>query len=353
MKSLCTSSYYFHLSPSPHRVTSFKPTEVETLSPESDYPTMSPIEEPTLSPETEYPTWRPNEEPTNLPTKVPTTNVVSSSPTSMKPTVLMTPPKTFSFYPAKFDNVIYCMHGDLADPWTLSNMPPANDERFTTMCECCAKEDIHNCLDEHKAKCGRTTATTSKPTAHIPTMKPSFKSTTLPQLWLYYPVKFDNTLWCVFGDHNDVSFLKSMPPASNETYKTKCECCSIAHHECIDLVKKECAHVPTTSSPIMSSPITASPTTSKPVSSKPVSFKPVSSKPVSSKPISLKPMTPKPTTSNPTMSKITTMKPTTSKPTTSKPTLAKPPEETEMPTYSPTMDEEIPTYSPTYGETER
>jgi hypothetical protein len=53
---------------------------------------------------------------------------------------------------------------------------------------------------------------------------------------------------------------------------------------------------------------------------------------------------------NITTSMPTTSKPTTSKPTTSKPTLPKPPEETEMPTYSPTMDEEIPTYSPTMDE---
>jgi hypothetical protein len=384
-------------------------------------------------------------------------------------------PKVFSFYPAKFGNETWCMHGNLSDPSTLSNMPPANDERFTTMCECCAKEDIHNCLDEHKAECGPTTAVTNKPTTHTPTMKPSSKSPTMPQMWLYYPVKFVDKMWCVFGDHNDVSFLKSMPPASNETYKTKCECCSKGHHECIDLVEKECApvvtatptssptievvdpttpspseeneilptyspteevitysptnvvktdvpttHNPTTVKPTTTKPtatpeywfypvqyggfrvciaampypantelypdecaccnehkcssdtdhhhcgensthvatstpsaktITTSPTTSKPVSSKPVSSNPVSSKPVSSKPVSSKPMSLKPTT-EPTMSKITTSKPTSSRPTTFKPTLPEPPEETEIPTYSPTMDEEIPTYSPTYEETE-
>jgi hypothetical protein len=292
-------------------------------------------------------------------------------------------------------------------------------------------------------------------------------------MWLYYPVKFDDKMWCVFGDHNDVSFLKSMPPASNETYKTQCECCSKAHHECIDLVEKECAPVvtgtptssptievvdpatpspseenkilptyspteevvtysptnvetdvpttytatpeywfypvqyggfrvciaakpypantelypdecaccnehkcssdtghhhcgensthvatptpsaktittsPTTSKPVSSKPVSSKPVSSKPVSSKPVSSKPVSSKPVSSKPVSSKPVSSKPTTSKPT-SKITTSKPTSSRPTTFKPTLPEPPEETEIPTYSPTMDEEIPTYSPTY-----
>ena len=97
-------------------------------------------------------------------------------------------------------------------------------------------------------------------------------------MWLYYPVKFGSDTWCVFGDHNDATFLVSMPPASNETYKTKCECCSKDHHICIDSVKKECAPLVVTGTPTKSPalasmiPTTARPsTTSKPTAS-PIAF---------------------------------------------------------------------------------
>jgi len=124
----------------------------------------------------------------------------------------------------------------------------------------------------------KPTSSITPPTTYKPTEKPSSKSPTSPPMWLYYPVKFGSDTWCVFGDHNDATFLVNMPPASNETYKTKCECCSKDHHICIDGVKKECAPLVVTGTPTKSPtqasiiPTTARPsTTSKPTAS-PIAF---------------------------------------------------------------------------------
>ena len=140
-------------------------------------------------------------------------------------------------------------------------------------------ETVYPTWSQNEELTYKPTSSITPPATHLlPTMKPSSKSPTSPPMWLYYPVKFGSDTWCVFGDHNDATFLVSMPPASNETYKTKCECCSKDHHICIDSVKKECAPLVVTGTPTKSPalasmiPTTARPiTTSKPTAS-PIAF---------------------------------------------------------------------------------
>ena len=83
----------------------------------------------------------------------------------------------------------------------------------------------------------------------VTSVTPSTSPPTLTHMWLYYPVTLDNYTWCVFGNHNDDSFLTLMPPASNEMYTQLCVCCAEDHHKCHDVFEAECAHVPTSSTP--------------------------------------------------------------------------------------------------------
>ena len=300
-------------------------------------------------------------------TEVPTINVsddpttTSTSVTSMMPTVA--PPKLV-YFPAKFGTLVYCMHGDPSDPHVLSTMPPANDEMYDTMCECCsANVGYYECHDNYKAECPTTnkpttSIITSRPTTHRPTKKgetkvpsvvspPSSSSSsppTLPQMWLYYPVKLDNDTWCVFGDHNDASFLTLMPPSSsnNVTYTRLCDCCAEDHHKCHHVVEAECAPappivvvtgIPTSSPMIVVDPTTAPP--SPPQETEIPTHSPTEEEVAASySPTTNVETTDVPTTRNPTTAKPTTRKPTTSKPSTTKRPTTSTPGSTKRPTSS-------------------
>ena len=99
-------------------------------------------------------------------------NPTTSPSTSMMPTVA---PKLV-YFPAKFGTLVYCMHGDLSDPHVLSTMPPANDEMYATMCDCCsAKVGLYECHSNYKAECP-----TNKPTSSIITSRPTTSMPLVP-----------------------------------------------------------------------------------------------------------------------------------------------------------------------------
>ena len=299
---------------STHVAITTSPTTATTTvitSPETDYPSSSPSEEPTIvspqptvkitiSPErTKVPSISLSDSPSTSPstsmrptsdkpsselTATPTTSKSTESPTSKltsEPTESPTSKPTSAFikqhyYPAKFGNETWCMYGDLLDPFFMQHMPPANDDLYTTMCECCSNDD-YLCHTNIEAECGPKKGETDVPS----------KSPTMPQMWLYYPVKFGSDTYCVYGDHNDATFLTRMPPASIETYKTKCECCSKDHHICLDSVKKDCAAFVTeapTSSPmvVIVDPTTINPTNGETVTGTPTSIAPVTDSPSAS-----------------------------------------------------------------------
>ena len=264
-------------------------------------------------------------------------NPTTSPSTSMMPTVA---PKLV-YFPAKFGTLVYCMHGDLSDPHVLSTMPPANDEMYATMCDCCsAKVGLYECHSNYKAECPTNKPTssiiTSRPTTHRPTKKgettvpsvspPSSSSSppTLPQMWLYYPVKLDNdTSWCVFGDHNDASFLTLMPPSSNVTYARLCDCCAEDHHKCHHAVEAECAPIVVTGIPTSGPIIVVDPTAPpSPQETEIPTHGPTEEVVPSYSPTNVE-TTDGPTTRNPTTAKPTTRKPT-SKPSTKRPTTSTP-----------------------------
>jgi hypothetical protein len=291
-------------------------------------------------------------------TQVPSISVSDNPSTSPSTSIQPTVAPKLVYFPAKFDTLIYCMHGDVSDPHVLSTMPPANDEIYTTMCECCLAKVQYECHGNFKDECPTTSTTTTKPTTSvtsrptthrptkkgettIPTVSPVTSPATLPQLWLYYPVILDNTMWCVFGDHNDVSFLSLMPPATNETYTQLCDCCAQDHHTCHDVVEAECAPVPTTSSPMITSsptievvdPTTPSPSedTESPTYSpteEVVTYSPTNVVVETNVPTTHNPTTVKPTTTKPTIkgstSKPSSKRPTTSTPSTNRPTTSMP-----------------------------
>ena len=312
---------------STHVAITTSPTTATTTvitSPETDYPSSSPSEEPTIvstqptvkitiSPErtkvpsislSDSPSTSPStlmkptsDKPTSELTATPTTSKSTESPTSKltsEPTESPTSKPTSAiikqhYYPAKFGNETWCMYGDLLDPFFMQHMPPANDEMYSTMCECCSNDD-YLCHTNLEAECGPKERETEVPS----------KSPTMPQMWLYYPVKFGSDTYCVYGDHNDATFLTRMPPASIETYKTKCECCSKDHHICLDSVKKDCAAFVTvapTSSPmvVILDPTTINPTNGETVTGTPTSIAPVTDSPSASP--SRAPVTESPSTS--------------------------------------------------------